>query len=352
MPNASYPEHTSGRREFARTTVAFLAWAVLLAAVAVMLRVAGGQTAPAPYEADYLRMDEPAYHSTAMKRVVFDLASGDQTSPSLQSLRFIASFLRYPGLMALLGAYLLYFGIRRGVISFCVFLFLPPTFPYLARLDSWMDGVCFSLMALFCFCLSDKISAQRRAALFSICLMAGYFSGMAVDSKMTALLTLVPAAVLFLPGNPSARSVFFGIGVACGFGVSHPDWLMHPSKAIEHVQFWNSLNAGSPALSPTYAITALFSAVPFCVWCMAALGTVEFRKEKGSIGLAVLFLMPICFFTVYRTLPPDGIRHMYLALPFLAAWAARGFDRLNIISKIGIASLWIAEMTWRTFPAF
>lgn len=304
---------------------------------------------PVSYEAEYLRMDEPAYHSTWMKKWVAraEPPADDRREGRVGDIRpsrAAALPLREIGLFALLT--LAFFHLaddRRAVLAFALFVLMPPAMAYLSRLDAWMDSVCWTALALVFF----------SKHLFTSWFVGGILAAFALDSKMTAALTLIPAVLLtFSPLPPKGervrvrgfrRAAAVLAGCVTGWIVSQPEWVLHPSKMFAHVAYWNSWNSALPPLPVTYPVAALYSSIPLTIWCLAGLGIVQARQEPVLRAAAVLFATPVLFFMVYRTVSPDGIRHLFLALPFLAALSAAGFMRLKPVPRVFFALTWIAE---------
>lgn len=303
----------------------------------------------AAYEADYLRMDEPAYHPTLMKRAVSWIGTRNGALLSLHYHRRTLLAPRLLSMLAAVGLAVMALGRSRGALAFAVFLFLPPTGAYLIRLDSWMDSVCYSLISLY---LAYQALRRSPHVSFLFFFLAGIFTGLAVDSKMTALLTLLPAYFFLFRNRPPLQALVFSAGVLAGFGVSYPEWILNPSKVLEHVRYWRAANAALPVLPVSYLVTVLISSIPASVFCLALLSFRDIGRDRVILASFVLFAVPILFFMIYRSVPPAGFRHLYLALPFISAIAASGYVSLKTPAKIGFGILCLLEMLWRHFPAF
>lgn len=323
-----------------RAGKAALAAAALLGLLA-LIRIVEIRVPVAAYEADYLKNDPPAYHLTPVKRLVRQLSERDGTLLSIIYQRRIIAVFRLLALLALLGLSVLHLGRKVGAWAFAVFLSLPPTFVYFIRVDPWMDSVCFTIFSLYC------LTPGRYPLLNAV--LAGIFSSLAVDSKLTVCLTLIPAVWMFLRSRSGKEKCIFSAGVLAGFSAAQPDWFMHPSHALAHAGYWRSVNAALPALSPVYPITALFSVIPFSIWCLAGVGLLETRRNNSIRASAALIAIPVIFFMAYRTVNPDGVRHLYMIFPFLAAAAAVGLNRLNPIQMSVLGMVWIGETVWRNF---
>ena len=310
-----------------------------------MLILAQGPRSPvAPYESDYLRGDAPAYHWTPMKRVVSALTDGTGVSMSIQRQRAVASVLRLAGLLALLVWAIREMGWVAGPAAFVIFVSLPPTLPVLTRLDPWMDSVCYSWIALLGWSLA-RVDVGGRGGIF----VAGVLCGLAVDSKATALLTLAPASVMYGRRIALPAVGVFLLGVMGGMGLSAPAWLLHPSLLLAHLQYWQSVNAQLPALPVFFPWTALGAGVPCVVWILAIYGACTLRRQTPIRTAGILFAVPVVFFMVYRSVPPEGVRHLYMALPFLSAVAASGWMRVNPPLKVLSVVAWLLELNWRVF---
>lgn len=327
----------------ARTT----ALGVILAAAVIcslaVIRIQVIQSPIAPYEMDYLTTAEPAYHLTPVKRVVRAFAARTAAPLSVIDQRRLVAGLRLLALAALAGLALRRLGTLTGGVALAIFLTLPPTFPYLVRADPWMDSVSFAVIGLYLLSL-EKFSSLACAA--------GLMAALSLDSKITAGLTLVPAAAMALWGRPRKDLGWFLVGGLAGFGLAQPGWVMHPGRIFEHVGYWKSFNAALDPLPVTATASALGAAVPLTLFILAISGFVGQRRDARVIGLAVLAAVPIIFFTLYRTVNLDGIRHLYLVLPFLSALAAAGFERCNLALRSCAVLVWLAELLWRDFPVF
>mgnify|MGYP001602739696 CR=1 FL=1 len=111
-----------------------------------------GRVSVAPYEREYMRTDEPAYHLTPVKRFVRAMTQTEPAGRGMGDVRFYRWALtpvRILGLLAFFGMAWRALGLRRGVLTLGLFLLLPPAFPYLVRADSWMDSVSLGFLFLF-----------------------------------------------------------------------------------------------------------------------------------------------------------------------------------------------------------
>lgn len=323
-----------------------------LAALAVLaqtiLWVQAGRVQIADYEIHYGRTDAPAYHMTPVKRLVRTVAGAD-----LIHRRRAVSFIRLMGLMAFLQLCRRHFGAGAAFWSLLILLVLPPTTVYLVRLDSWMDGVSFSLMSLY-FLSRGRTEGGKILRVWDF--LGGAFTTLAIDAKLTAALTMIPAVILFLwtlRADPR-RLIWMLIGAAVGFGAAQPEWILHPSHALAHVNYWREANETmmTQSVSLGYATAALFSSIPVSLWIMAGWGCTSARKDRATAAVAILGLVPIVFFTFYRTVDPDGVRHLFMVMPCVAVLAAGGFEHMGRIPKICFVGLCLAEMVLREFPKF
>ena len=326
------------------------------------------------YELEYFRSDPPAYHPTVMKRLIGHIVAPDagDISGTLQA-RSALSILRMAGLYAALSAAASILGYPRGLWAFGIFSLMPPAIPYLVRLDPWMDSVSFVFIAIFFLSAANRAEGKKIAIFYAA---AGLFTGLAIDSKLTSALTIVPFAALhFFRLRPqplirlrpqplmvslsnhervgevapignlglNKRLIFFSAGMATA-ALTQINWILHPSQAAGHVAYWSSANAALTALPVGYAPAAIFSAVPATILLLAGFGVIRAGRDKTVWASALLAGVPIIFFMFYRTFNPDGFRHLYLVLPFLAVPAADALAKFRPSFKIGFLAAWISEL--------
>ena len=303
---------------------------LLAAALQAILLAQAGRVPLAAYESDYFRADKPAYHLTPVKYLAGALVGKGDSTP--HEGRKDVAFLRVMGLLAFIQFVRLNFGNRRAFWAFAIFLSFPPTLPYLVRLDSWMDSVSLLLIALYGMSRARQIGIGWTHVLWSF--FAGMFAALALDSKVTAALTLAGALIVLFHKLPVRRILIFAGGATFGFGLAQIGWILNPLQALDHVRYWQSINAAKEALPVFYPVTELFRSIPLTIWCLTAIGALEFKKDRTLAAFAGLSLVPVVFFMSYRKYNPDGMRHLFLALPFFAIWAAAGIERLGRTPKI------------------
>ncbi len=324
-------------------------------------------THAAPYESEYFRVDEPAYHATPVKRLL--TWADAQRSPvqadpigrnsDLTRNRRMAEPLRLAGLTAFFALCGVLLGSYGGVAAFVIFLLMPPTFPYLVRLDSWMDSACLSLIAIGLISKhllgrtgSSGADKSDRVKEVLIPALAGACTAWAIDAKLTAALTLVPAAILIVRNASCATVTGILSGFLAGYVLAQPAWLLNPASALAHVTFWKSSNADQPAFDALYPLTSLLASIPWTIWILAGMGAAFGLRDQAIRTAIILSGTPFVFFLLYRTFPPDGIRHFYLILPFLALIAGAEWAKLKVPWKFTAAASLAAELFFRTFPDF
>lgn len=313
------------------------------------LIVAADRVKIQPYELEYLRADPPAYHPTVMKRLMGAVIADEAEKISgILRARHAVSVLRLAGLCAALAAATAILGRMRGWWAFGIFFLMPPSIPYLVRLDAWMDSVSFVFIAIFFLGAAEKAEGKKMQIFYAL---AGLFSGLALDSKLTAALTLVPLVALWFFSGPVKNILFFSAGLGTA-ALTQINWILHPSQAVDHIAYWNSINMTLPLLPVSYGWTALASAVPASVLLLAGLGLVLAGRDKTVWASALLAAATVGFFMFYRTFNPDGFRHLYLTLAFLAVLAADALAKFRPIFKIGFLVVWILELLFRKFPEF
>jgi len=318
-----------------------LAAAFLLGLLAV-IRIVEVRVPIASYETEYLKNEPPAYHLTPVKRLVWQVSERNGSPLSIIYQRRVVAVFRILALVTLLGLFMSHLDRKTGIWAIVFFLALPPTFVYFIRVDPWMDAICFAIISLY------FLTAGRHPLLQ--CLAAGIFSSFAMDSKLTVCLSLIPAGLMLLRSRSGKERWVFLAGILAGFAFAQPAWVLHPSQALAHIDYWRSVNATLPAWSVTYPVAALVSVIPLSVWCLAGIGLLDLRQQMAIRGAVVLAAVPVIFFMFYRTVHPDGVRHFYLVFPFLAAVAAAGLNRLKPIPMSVCVVLWIGETAWRHFP--
>ncbi|MBI4178245.1 hypothetical protein HY522_02325 [bacterium] len=299
----------------------------------------------APYETEYHRLDEPAYHPTVVKRWVALIAGGAGDAQGVQAARWAVLHLRVIALIWLLGLAHAYLGAQAGIAAFILFCAAPPSLTYLVRLDSWMDSVCFAVISMFLI----SAARARPAGRFWIYFLGGLFGGLAVDAKLTSLLTLVPAAPFLLWRQPLAVFGILTAGFLAAFGLSHPAWILDPARAFAHVTYWRATNALQPAFGAGYPFLSLAGSLPAVFIGLAVWGAVHPAHRRAAQVSALLAAVPLIFFMVYRTFPPDGVRHFYPAIPFLAALAGLGYATTDRRVRWGLAAAMLAELWFREF---
>lgn len=299
----------------------------------------------ADYEQDYLRVDEPAYHATPMKRFVRIWHASPDSELDVVATRRFVSFTRVLALGAFVVTAKLLLGNIASAVSAVIFLFMPPTLEYGLRLDSWMDSVCFFSVAAFCFLMARK--PGEKYAVFLL-FLTGFMSALATDAKTTVLLTLIPAVVAFwFTADVATRrtSIFaFLAGIIAGFAAAQPSWIVHPSTAWNHVAYWRTTNSVLPPVGRLELIHAVIFSVPFTIWACTAVGISDIRRNRATVILLLLAASPVAFFMVYRTFPPDGARHLFLVFPFVTILAGKGFTQMPPKWRTVLLVLWFLEL--------
>lgn len=329
-----------------RTTLLILAG---LIAVEIGLLSAADRAPVADYEHDYGRADAPAFHKTPVKRLVEALRARGEGA-ALQDERRWVSPLRLLAISAFVSWAVIELGVAGGLAGAAIFLLLPPAWTYLVRLDSWMDSVCFSMMAVWAMAECRTHPGWRAAGFL---LLAGGFVALSVDAKVTGALTLATAVALLWTDLPAAGDryalIFIAVGFILAYALFQPDVLFDLGRMLEHVEFWRRTNAGLPEQTVSHLIGNLVKAIPVTIWLLSAFAVGTAVREPGVRRALILSSAPIVFLLIYRSVPPDGVRHFYLAFPFLAVLAGCGWIKLKLRWKILTAAVFLAERFGREF---
>ncbi len=343
------------------------AWIGIVAAVLLTAALlAMGRSEPiAAYEREYHRTDEPAYHATPVKRLLGLFHQSDSgAEDSIKTGRIIAVGHRVLGLLAFLGLLRIFFNRMTSLAAVTIFLILPPTMPHLVRLDSWMDSVGWALMGLFGLALADRDIRFRRPPgaapegrpftrflPFVLAGSAGAMLALALDAKLTSALTIVPALVFFSYASRTWKglpAVF--LGALIGFAAAQPGWFFHPQEALRHVGYWRASNETLMNLPIFHPMVVLGAAVPASIWVMAALEIRRIGAERSTLMSVVLAVLPAVFFMIYRTVPAEGVRHLFLVLPFVSTLAAAGWVGQSFRVKLAALCALGIELSIRLFP--